>query len=184
METKRSQPGKGFVIIVVVCAVISVAAVIGYLYFRTTPYYSLHMLKKAIVNRDAREVLKYMDTDSILDNMAKDALARMEKKEPPRNKFEEHLQTAGKDVVRQLLPQLKSQMGEALTNLLLSYDNAKLFSDLRRATVFALNVDINDDGIAQVRQRGKDKVSFTMRKAPEGHWRINWINSDELKMLQ
>ncbi|MBP1749582.1 MAG: hypothetical protein H6Q52_2121 [Deltaproteobacteria bacterium] len=182
METKKSQPGIGFVIAVVVCAVIAVASTVGFLYFRTTPYHSLYVLKKAIINRDAPTVLKYLDTDAILDNMAKDALSRMDKKEPARNKFEEHMQKAGKDVVRQLVPQLKKQMGDALTDFLLSYDNAPLFGDLRRATVFALAVDVKGDN-AQVRQRGKDKVSFTMRKAPEGHWRINWINSDALKML-
>lgn len=173
----------GLVITAVVCAVIAVASVIGFLYFRTTPYYSLYMFKKAIINRDAPDVLKYLDTDSILDSMAKDALARIEKKETPRNKFEEHMQGAGKDVVRQLLPQLKKQIGDSLTTFLLSYDNAKLFSDLSKATVFALAVDMKD-GIAEVRQRGKDKVDFKMRRAPEGHWRIVWINSEQLKMLK
>lgn len=183
MNTKKSQPGLGFVIAVVVCAIIAVASIIGFLYFRTTPYYSLYMFKKAIINRDAPNVLKYLDTDSILDNMAKDALARMDKKEPARNKFEEHMQTAGKDVVRQLVPQLKKQMGDALTQLLISYDNESLFSDLRKATVFALAIDINGN-TANVRQRGKHKVSFTMKKAPEGYWRITSINSDDLKMLK
>lgn len=184
METKKSQPGMGLVIIAVACAILSVASTIAYLYFRTTPYYSLYMLKKAIINRNAPEVLKYLDTDSILDNMAKDALARIDKKEAPRNKFEEHLYGAGQDVVRQLLPQLKKQIGDALNDFLLSYDNAALFGDLKKATVFALSVKIKEDGTAQVRQRGKDKVDFTMRKAPDGRWRINWINSDQLKMLK
>ena len=183
METKKSQPGMGFVIAVVVCAIIAVASTAGYLYFRTTPYYSLYMFKKAIINRDAPTVLKYLDTDSILDNMANDVLDRMDKKEPPRNKFEEHMQAAGKGVVKQLVPQLKKQMGDALTQLLLSYDNEALFSDLRRATVFALAIDRNGN-TANVRQRGKDKVSFTMAKAPEGYWRITSINSDELKLFK
>ena len=183
MKTKKSQPGMGFVIAVVVCAVIAVASTIGFLYFRTTPYYSLYMFKKAIIDRDAPTVLKYLDTDSILDDMAKDALARMNKKEPARNKFEEHMQNAGKDIVKQLLPQLKKQMGDALTGFLLSDDNAAMFKDLGKVTVFAFTVDVEGD-TAQVRQRGKDKVSFKMRKAPEGHWRINWINPDDFKMFK
>lgn len=183
MEAKRSQPGLGLVIAAVACAVIAVASVAGFLYFRTTPYYSLYMLKKAIIGRDAAAVLKYMDTDSILDGMANDVLARMDKNQPARNRFEEHMQKAGKDAVRQLLPQLKKQMGDALTDFLLSYDNSTLFADLKRATVFALTANMKGD-TAEVRQRGKDKVNFKMRRSPEGHWRIVWINFEELKMMK
>lgn len=182
MEKKKSQPGKVFTIAIAAFALIAVALTAGLLYLRTTPYYSLHMLKKAIINRDAPEALKYLDTDSILDNMASDMITRMEDKKPARNQFEERMQGAGKDVVQQLLPQLKKQMGDALTELLLSYDNPKLFGDLQKVTVLTLAVDVNGD-IADVRQRGKDPVSFTMRKAPEGHWRIISVNPDEFRML-
>ncbi len=182
MEQKRSQPGIGFVIAVVVCAVIAVGSISGYIYFRTTPYYSLHRLKQAIVERNAPEVLKYLDTDAIIDNMAKDAIAQMDKKKP-RGRFDEKMQDAGKDVVRQIVPQLKKQIGDSLTALLMTSNDDKLFANLRRATVFALAVDIKN-GTAEVHERGKSEVSFTMRKAPEGHWRINWINSDQFQMIK
>lgn len=182
MENKRSQPGTGFLIVVVACAVLAVSSVAGFIYFRTTPYYSLYMFKKAIIDRNAPVVLKYLDTDSILDDMAREVLSRMERKEPPRNKFEEHVQNAGKDVVKQLLPQLKKQMGDALTDLLLSYNNQALLKDLRRSTVFAFTADVKGD-TADIRQRGKNIVSFKMRKAPEGYWRIVWINPEQFKML-
>ncbi len=164
------------------CAALILLAVFAFLYARTTPHYSLYMLKKAIVNRDAGQVLRYLDTDSILDNMAKDVFARMDKKEPPRNKFEQHMRAAGKDVAAQLLPQLKAQMGESITNLLLSYNDEQLFGNLRRATVFALTVTTHGN-TADVRQRGKDRISFTMAKSPEGHWRITSFNPEELKLL-
>ncbi len=89
---------------------------------------------------------------------------------------------AGKDLATQLLPQLKGQMGEAITNLLLSYNDEELFGNLRKATVFALSVT-TEGNEAQVRQRGKDRVSFTMAKAPQGHWRITSFNPEELKLL-
>lgn len=135
------------------------------------------------MERDAPQMLKYLDTDSILDNMAKDILTRMDKKETARNKFEGHMQAIGKDAIKQLLPQLKKQMNESLTNLLLSYDNEKLFSDLQRTPIFAVSVETRGDQ-AFVRQRGKDVISFTMKKAPAGHWRIDSINTEELKLLQ
>ncbi len=169
-------------LIIVICWALIGITVMGFFYVQGTPYYSLYMLKKALVNRDAKGVLKYLDTDSILDNMAKDVFARMEKKEPARNKFEESMQGIGKDVAAQLLPQLKKQMGEAITNLLLSYGDDESIGKLKKTTIFGLSVTV-EGNTALVKQRGKDTVSFTMAKSPEGHWRITSFNPDELKLL-
>jgi len=182
MDKNEQVRRKGPIVIVSICVALILLAVFAFLYARTTPYYSLYMLKKAIVSRDAREVLRYLDTDSILDNMAKDVFTRMDKKEPPRNKFEQHMRAAGKDLAAQLLPQLKAQMGESITNLLLSYNDEQLFGNLRRATVFALSVTTRGN-TAEVRQRGKDRISFTMARSPEGHWRITSFNPEELRLL-
>ncbi|HRT27649.1 MAG TPA: DUF2939 domain-containing protein [Syntrophales bacterium] len=182
MDKNEPVRRRRLIVIVSVCLALIIVAVAAFLYVRTTPYYSLHMLKKAIVNRDAKGVLRYLDTDSILDNMAKDVFARMDSKEPSRNKFEDHMRSAGKDAARQLLPQLKAQMGEAITDLLLSYNDRQLSANLRKATVFALVVTTHGD-TAEVRQRGKDRVSFTMARAPEGHWRITSFNPEELTLL-
>ncbi|OPX99298.1 MAG: hypothetical protein A4E60_02842 [Syntrophorhabdus sp. PtaB.Bin047] len=182
MDKNEQVRRKGPIVIVSICVALILLAVFAFLYARTTPYYSLYMLKKAIVSRDAREVLRYLDTDSILDNMAKDVFTRMDKKEPPSNKFEQHMRAAGKDLAAQLLPQLKAQMGESITNLLLSYNDEQLFGNLRRATVFALSVTTRGN-TAEVRQRGKDRISFTMARSPEGHWRITSFNPEELKLL-
>jgi len=184
MENKDPVRKKRLIVIASVCIVPIIVAIAAFLYARTTPYYSLYMLKKAIVSRDAREVLKYLDTDSILDNMARDVFTRMDKKEAPRNRFEQHMRSAGKDLAAQLLPQLKAQMGEAITNLLLSYNDEELFGNLRRATVFALAVTTHGD-TAEVRQRGKDRVSFTMARtpSPNTHWRITSFDPEELKFL-
>jgi len=182
MEKTEQTRKRGRLVAIIICCAIVIFAISAFIYARTTPYYSLYMLKKAIISRDAPGVLRYLDTDSILDNMAKDVFSRMDKKQPARNKFEEHMRGAGKDLATQLIPQLKGQMGEAITNLLLSYNDEELFGNLRKATVFALSVT-TEGNEAQVRQRGKDRVSFTMAKAPQGHWRITSFNPEELKLL-
>jgi len=182
MEKTEPVHKNSLALVASICLALVILAVLAFFYLRSTPYYSLYMFKKAIVNRDARSVLKYLDTDSILDNMAKDVFARMDKKEPARNKFEEHMRGAGKDLATQLLPQLKAQMGESITNLLLSYNDDSSFRKLSKATIFALSVTTQGNE-AQVRQRGKDAVSFTMRRATEGHWRITSINPEELKLF-
>ncbi len=182
MENSK-QKRRGVPVILGICLFLVIGAIAGYFYVRTTPYYSLYMLKRAIINRDATNVLKYLDTDSILDNMAKDLTANMDKKEPARNKFQEHMQIAGQDVVKQLLPQMKRQARESLTVLLQSYDNENLFGDLRNFPILALSADIKGN-TADIRMRGKDKVSFTMAKAAQGYWRITSLNPDEFKMLK
>ena len=182
MQGEGSAKNRRTILILVSILVFVALAITCSLYAVSTPYYSLYMLKKAIVNRDARGVLKYLDTDSIVDNMAKDVFAKIDKKEQPRNKLEESFQGVGKDVAAQLLPQIKKQMGEAITNLLLSYGDESSMKKLKDATIFGLSVTVNGNQ-AQVRARGKDKVSFTMTKAPEGHWRITSLDPDELKLF-
>jgi hypothetical protein len=65
------QTGRAIIISSVVLAALLTAAV---LYVRETPHYSLYMLKRAVDNRDADEALRYINIDSIVENLAKDLL--------------------------------------------------------------------------------------------------------------
>ena len=44
---------------------------IGFFYARGTPHYSLYQLKRAVENHDPDEALKYINIDSIVDNLGK-----------------------------------------------------------------------------------------------------------------
>jgi len=182
MEQKGSVKKQRILTMVVIGWAVVGFSTLGLFYALSTPYYSLYMLKRAIIDRNADGVLKYLDTDSILDSMAKDFFFKMDSDTPARNKFEESMQGVGKDMAVQLLPQLKAQMAPAITQLLLSYNDDELFANLKKANVLGLSVTVEGNR-ADVRARGKDTVSFTMAKVPEGHWRITSLNPDELKML-
>jgi hypothetical protein len=84
---------------------------------RTTPYYSLYMLKKALVSVTPGKFSRYLDTDSILDNMGKERLHADGQRGTPRNKFEQHMRARVKTL--QPTPAQLMPMGESITILLL-----------------------------------------------------------------
>jgi hypothetical protein len=51
--------------------IIVVLLVLGFLYVQGTPHYSLFQLKRAVNNHDADEALKYVNIDSIVDNLSR-----------------------------------------------------------------------------------------------------------------
>ena len=52
---------------------------VGYFHVRSTPHYSLYMLKKAIEKHDPDEALKYIDIDSIVNNLGRNLFGNKEK---------------------------------------------------------------------------------------------------------
>jgi hypothetical protein len=56
---------------VAVTGIIIVLLVIGFFYVRSTPHYSIYMLKRAVENHDPDEALKYINIDSIVDNLGR-----------------------------------------------------------------------------------------------------------------
>jgi len=51
--------------------IVIVILTVGFFYARTTPHYSLYLLKRAIENHNPDEALKYINLDSIVDNLGK-----------------------------------------------------------------------------------------------------------------
>lgn len=50
--------------------------VVAIIYGKSTPHYSLYLLKKAVDSGNPDEALKYIDTDSIAENLARDFLGK------------------------------------------------------------------------------------------------------------
>lgn len=44
---------------------------VGFIYVRSTPHYSLYLLKQAVENHNPDEALRYVNIDSIVDNLGK-----------------------------------------------------------------------------------------------------------------
>jgi hypothetical protein len=174
---------KRLVVFLSILFVVVIALGIGYIFIKETPRYSLYWFKKAILEHDAESAVKYLDIDSIVDNMVKD-MSGEEDKEKARSKdrSEGPMKNIGKDVIMQNLPTIKVQLREQLKSAIVSYNNRTALDNLNKASVFGLHITMEGD-VALVKIWGKDKVAFRMAKSSEGHWRIIAFNLKELTAL-
>jgi hypothetical protein len=178
-----SEKRKKFVIFAPLLVIFLVVLGISYIFIKETPRYSLYWFKKAILEGDAEGVLKYLDTDSIVDNMVKDMSAEDDKeKTQPGHEQEVPMKNIGRDIIMQNLPTIKEQLRDQLKSFITSYNDRAILDNLKKASVFGLDITMEGD-TALVKIRGRDKVAFKMAKPPEGHWRIIALNLKELVAL-
>lgn len=57
--------------------IIIVLPVVVFYYVKSTPHYSLYLLKGAVENHNPDEALKYINIDSIVDNLGRVFLAKI-----------------------------------------------------------------------------------------------------------
>jgi hypothetical protein len=161
------------------CALI-IAGGISYFFVRETPRYSLYWFKKAILDHNAEDALKYLDINSIVDNMVKEMSGENDTKGgEPKDKPERSTRNIGRDVIMQNLPAIKEQLREQLKSAIDSYNDKTALDNLSKASVFGLQITM-EGNIALVKIRGKDKVAFKMTRSPEGYWKIISFNLKEL----
>ena len=171
---------KRFIVFLSILFALIIALGIGYTFIKDTPRYSLYWFKKAILERDAESALKYLDTDSIVDNMVKDMSGEEDKeKAQSRDQSKGSMKNIGKDIIMQNLPAIKEQLREQLKSAIISYNDRTVLDNLNKANVFGLQITMEGD-MALVKIRGKDKVAFKMAKSSGGHWKIVSFNLKEL----
>jgi hypothetical protein len=171
---------KRFIVFFSILVVLIIALGISYIFIKETPRYSLYWFKKAILERDAESALKYLDTDSIVDNMVKDMSGEEDKeKVQSKDQSKGSMKNIGKDIIMQNLPAIKEQLREQLKSAIISYNDRTILDNLNKASVFGLQISMEGD-IALVKIWGKDKVAFKMAKSSEGHWKIIAFNLKEL----
>ena len=61
--------------VLIISGVILLLLVSGFLYVRTTPYYSIYQLAGAVNSHDPDKALKYIDVDSIVEGLVKNLSA-------------------------------------------------------------------------------------------------------------
>jgi hypothetical protein len=179
IEEERGHKKK-LILLFSILFILIISGVAGFLSIYNTPRYSLYWFKRAILEHNAESALKYLDIDSIVDNMAKDIFDKPEQqKKPPKNQPEAAMKNIGKDMVIQNLPTIKKQLKEQLESAIISYNDQAALDNLRKANVLGLVITM-EGNLALVKIRGKDKVAFTMAKSSEGPWKIVSINLREL----
>lgn len=183
MTEGPQRRNKKFIVFLSLLFVFVIAVCTAYFFIKETPRYSLYWLKKAILEHDAEGALKYLDTDSIVDNMVKDMPGEEERERvQSKNQSENSMKNIGKDVIMQNLPAIKVQLREQLKSAIISYNNTAALDNLNKASVFGLRITMEGD-VALVKTWGKDKMAFKMTKSSEGHWRIVAFNLRELTAL-
>jgi len=180
MTEKRERHKRRNIVVFSLLFVFAFLFVIGYFYTKATPRYSLYWFKRAILKHDAEEALKYIDIDSVLDNMVKDMSDRPDgEKAQTKNESKKPMKNIGQEVIRQNLPAIKEQLREQLKSAIISYNDRGALDKLNKASIFGLRIATEGD-TALVNIRGKNTVAFKMTRAPEGHWRITAFNLKEL----
>jgi hypothetical protein len=180
MTEEHRGRNRKFILFSSILITIIIFGVAGFLAIHNTPRYSLYWFKKAILDHNAEGALKYLDIDSIVDNMVKDIFDKPEEQmERAKNQPEASMKNIGKDIVMQNLPTMKKQLKEQLESAILSFNDEAALDNLRKANVLGLVITMEGD-LALVKIRGKDKVAFKMAKSPEGPWKIVAFNLKEL----
>ena len=134
-----------------------------------TPRRSLSELRSALLSHDADRALRYIDVDRVVDCMARDMFQRYEAKAD--NPLEALGIRAGKEAAAIIMPQVKEQLREQLRKAITSSGEGGYFRDIRRASVWYLNIHVEGD-TAVVAPKGKSDIRFKMARTDEGYWRI------------
>jgi hypothetical protein len=123
---------KKFIIIGIVLIILTV---IGFLYVKGTPHYSLYQFRKAVENHDAETAMKYFDVDSIVDNLMNDLMKEWETKKP-KDEWEAMGQDFARGLITMMLPQMKEAIkGQLKSAITTPSDDKTAIKDIKRGSI-------------------------------------------------
>ena len=121
------------------------------------------------MDHDADRAFRYIDADSVVECLVRDIFLKYEKKAD--NPLEVLGLMAGRQAASAMMPGIKDLVRKQLREAITSSDEAGYFQDIRRASVWYLNIDVEGD-TALVAPRGKSDARFKMARTDKGRWRI------------
>lgn len=101
-----------------IAVIVIVLLIAGFLYIQSTPHYSLYQLKRAVDNHDADKALKYVNIDSIAENLGKSLFG---KGSSEAGKGEEK-QSPLKGMLAEAMPQIKESVKSSFRNSIAARD--------------------------------------------------------------
>jgi hypothetical protein len=134
-----------------------------------SPRRSLSELRTALLNHDADTALRYIDVDSVVEGVVRDIFLKYESKAD--NPVAMLGLQAGKEVAHAVMPGLRAIARRQVRAAIMSDDEWGYFKDIRKASVWYLNITVDGDR-AIVVPKGKSTISFRMARTDEGYWRI------------
>jgi hypothetical protein len=138
-----------------------------------TPRRSLNELRTALLNHDADTALRYIDVESVVDGLVRDIFRKHEAKtDDPIAKLGIK---AGKEAADAVMPGLVAITRWQLKAAIVSDDQWGYFEDIRKASVWYLNIKVEGDA-AFVKPKGKSDIGFRMARTGDGCWKIVEMN--------
>ncbi len=155
----------------------------GFLYIKTTPWYSIYQLSRAVNDHDAETALKFIDVDSVTESLAKSLSAGG----GASGKINKDVAAA----ISMNMPSIKEGVRLYLISVIRSQDDAgdrkkaaaiRLGSvdihNLRMSTVWRLDVETRGR-TAYVKLKDKPGQTATMAKTDEGYWKFVGVTIDK-----
>jgi hypothetical protein len=164
MKIKRALIAFGVVFVIVVLG--------AYAYIRTTPRYSLYQLKSALENHDPERALLFIDIDSIVDNLLRDALLKQDP--APKNEWEKMGQNFGKSLALMMAPAMKETLKSRFKSAIASVDEKNDLQKIKSAGLWDGEITVSG-GSATVTFKDDATIKFRMIKSQNGYWKITEI---------
>lgn len=168
--------------LVIGAVILTAVLVAGFAFVKGTPQYSLYQFKKAVENHDPDAAFKYLDVDSVVDNLASDLMNSQEMNKPTSSPWEEAGQSMAKGLVTVMLPSIKDAMKGQIKTAITTADSEKGEGDGGTNTIKGLSkggwtdFDVKVEGkMAIVTNKQDHALKFKMVKSSEGHWKITQI---------
>ena len=159
--------------ILIVSSIIFVLVISGaYAYIRTTPRYSLYQLRSALENHDPESALLFIDIDSIVDNLLRDALQKQDVS--PKNQWEQAGSDLGKGLVLMMAPAMKESLKSQFKSAIASTDDKIDLQKIKSVGLWDADIAVNG-GSAVLMINNKGITKFRMIKASNGYWKISEI---------
>jgi len=121
------------------------------------------------LDHDADRALRYIDTDRVVDCLVRDIFLKYEKKAD--NPLGALGTIAGRQAASVMMPEIRDLVRKELKKAITSSDEAGYFQDIKRASVWYLNITVEGD-TAVVAPRGKSGIKFRMARTDDGRWRV------------
>ena len=156
--------------ILVTASAITIIAFSGaYAYVRTTPRYSLYQLKSALKNHDPEKAMLYIDIDSIVDNLLRDAMQKQNT--TTKNQWEKAGNDLGKGLMLMMAPAMKDALKSQIKSAIASADNKNDLQKINNVGLWDGEI-IENGGSAILAINNNGVTKFRMIKSTEGYWKI------------
>lgn len=163
-----------------ICGAVLLVLIVGFLYLRGTPYYSIYQLIRAVNDHNAEEALKYIDVDSVAESLAKNFFAAQGEK----RKFSKGIN----DAISMNMPSIKEGLRAYLISLIRSQDavlspkggvlGALDIHDIHVGVIWRLHVR-TEGTTAFVSLKDKPWQKAKMTRTGEGYWKFTEVAIDK-----